>query len=141
MNTSHAGPGRAGGSLLYGSIAVVTVGLAIAVRLAAPGWMLLIFGLPLLIMGIVHIIVHAIAGAKATSHNRRFRLLLLLSDLDLFLGFALQADAGDAPGTYVGLVSVFKRLFLPGADYAINDSGYLSSILTIGSFLLLVLAG
>jgi hypothetical protein len=48
-------------------------------------------------------------------------LLILLSNLFLFLGFALQVDVGDAPGSYLAIVVFYEKYFKHGSWNTIPD--------------------
>ena len=48
-------------------------------------------------------------------------LLILLSNLLLFLGFASQVDVGDAPGSYLAIAVFFEKYFKHGSLKSIPD--------------------
>ncbi len=96
---------------LLGGLALLTTAVSIVVRLQNPGWILLFFGIPLLLVAIVHLIVHARAAIRLGRGTGSYVRLMLLSDLFIFLGFGLQPDVTDNPVGDVGIrVSVYQIL-------------------------------
>jgi hypothetical protein len=73
----------------------VTLALSIALRLMAPGWLLFLFGIVLILIAVVHLIVHMRAIKRVPFAKPRYIYLVVFSHLLFFLGFVLQID-GDA---------------------------------------------
>jgi hypothetical protein len=90
-------------------IMTVTLILAIWVRLTGAGWFIILWGIPLLILAILHFGFQVTAIRKASKMKPSYILLMLLSNLFLFLGFALQVDAGDGPGSYLAIVVFYHK--------------------------------
>ncbi len=103
-------------------LGVITALVSVALRLLAPGWLILLFGIPLLMASIVHIIVHLRAARRAAPLPGSPIWLFILSDLLCFLGFGLQPDAGDAPGFYFGIYNAWHLLASGGkTDFPLID--------------------
>ena len=83
------------------SVLIVTVVLSFIIRIEAGGWILIIFGIPLLIIMVIHIGILNWAIKKIPNTKPIYPYLLIVSNLCFFLGFVLQVDAGDSPGAYV----------------------------------------
>lgn len=86
------------------AVRTVTVLLAFFIRILTPGWLLIIFGIPLLIAILIHVLVQSRAINKVPETKPAYVSLILLSNLFFFLGFVLQVDAGDDPNMYVPIL-------------------------------------
>ncbi len=103
-------------------LGVITAIVSAVLRLLAPGWMILLFGIPLLIAAVVHIIVHVRAATRPAEQLGSPVWLFFLSDLLCLLGFGLQPDASDAPGFYFGLYNAWHLLTSGGrTDFPLID--------------------
>jgi hypothetical protein len=115
------------------AVGISTIILSAVLRLLAPGWGLLLFGIPLL--GIL--LFHAIIQYKAIQWSRLtepiYRYLILASNLFFFIGFACQADYDDFSGSKVPIL--FWKTFYEDSKWP-ELFGYLSNI----SFLILFLS-
>ena len=95
---------------LWLTLGLLAVVLGIWIRLSAPGWLLVITGVILLILMVAHPIVQAIAVLNGGAHRMRIASLLLLSDVFFVLGFGFQIDFTDAPGSYMALTSFYYQV-------------------------------
>jgi len=76
-------------------VLAVTIFLSISLRLMAPGLMLFLFGIVLVLIALVHLIVHVRAIKRVPFTAARYRFMIWCSHLLFFVGFAFQVD-GDA---------------------------------------------
>jgi len=79
------------------ALAAVVVVLGWRFKMEAGGWGVIIFGIPYLVIGVIHFILHCSASAKARNAKPALIVLLLASHIFFVLGFLLQIDAGDGP--------------------------------------------
>ncbi len=96
-------------------ILVITLVLSIWVRLMGAGWYLIFFGIPLLILAVLHLLFQVSAIRKISKMKPAYAAVILASDLLFFLGFALQVDFGDAPGAYLAIAAFYGYYFGSGA--------------------------
>lgn len=92
---------------LLRAVLTVTVLLSIIIRIATPGWMLILFGIPLLIVISLHTGFLNGAIQKIPDTKPIYAYLIIVSNLFFFLGFVLQVDFGDAPERYVPIFLPF----------------------------------
>jgi hypothetical protein len=111
----------------------VTVILSLIIRIMTAGWVLIIFGIPLLIVLSLHAGFLKAAIKKIPETKPLYSYLIVLSNLFFFLGFTLQVDYGDAPEAYVPL---FFGVSFPAESHW---PGIFSKI-SVGSFAALVLS-
>ncbi len=78
-------------------LAAAVVVLGWIFKVMAGAWGLLIFGIPYLVMGVIHFVLHCSASAKARNAKPALIVLLLASHSFFLLGFLLQVDGGDGP--------------------------------------------
>jgi hypothetical protein len=100
---------------------IVTLILGIWVRLTGAGWLIIIWGIPLLILAALHFGYQLKAIGRVPKMEPSYVLLILLSNLLLFLSFASQVDFGDAPGSYLAIAVFYERYFESGALQPIPD--------------------
>jgi len=79
-------------------IMITTIIMGMWIRTIGVGWGLLVFGIPLLIIGILHFVFQVSAIRRVSKMKPSYIPMILLSNLFFFLGFALQVDAGDGSG-------------------------------------------
>lgn len=90
-------------------IRTLTVLFALVLRILTPGWILILFAIPLLIIVVIHTLVQNKAIKNIPETKPVYASLILLSNLFFFLGFVLQVDGGDTPEYYVPIF--FGRTF------------------------------
>jgi hypothetical protein len=122
---------------LLRAVLTVTVLLSILIRIGTPGWMLILFGIPLLIVTSLH--VGCINGAiqKIPDTKPMYSYLILLSNLFFFLGFVLQVDFDDSGDAHI-------PIFLPffsGISFPFESKWTdMFSAISVGSFIALVVS-
>jgi hypothetical protein len=82
--------------LMLGLVSVLTILLSANLRIRNMGWEILVWGIPLLATLIVHAIVQVKSIRSVAFQKPGYAILLLLSNLLLFLGFAAQPAIGDS---------------------------------------------
>lgn len=92
---------------LWVLLSLGTVVLSAWIRVTDAGWLLILGGIIFCGLMAVHPIVHAVAALRGGAHRRAVPILLLLSNLFFLLGFGLQTDAGDAPGSTVAFTAFY----------------------------------
>lgn len=105
-------------------IMVMTLVFSIWVRLMVSGWYLILFGIPLLILAEQHFVFQVSAIRKVSKMKPSHILLILVSNLFFFLGFALQVDAGDAPGAFLAVAVFYNHYFGNGAGGPMCDGQF-----------------
>jgi hypothetical protein len=121
-------------------LSLLTVALGTVIRISAPGWLLIIFGLGLCGLMVVHPIVHAMGALKGGQYRRGMPKLLALSNLSFVLGFGFQVDFGDTPGGYMGFQN-FAHEILGGSGEVPTVPGALENLyfgLAVGSLIALI---
>jgi hypothetical protein len=96
---------------------VLACGCSTGARILAPGWLLVIFGIFLVLLPLfIHLIIHAIVVARAGRAKGVLFVPVFLSHLFLFLCFLSQPDFGDTGGAYSGLSAMLSwiDIELPG---------------------------
>lgn len=122
------------------SVLIVTVVLSFIIRIEAGGWILIIFGIPLLIIMVIHIGILNWAIKKIPNTKPIYPYLLIVSNLCFFLGFVLQIDYGDAPIAYVPIFfPTISGITFPIGHYGSKWPGIFSAI-SMGSFIGLLLS-
>jgi hypothetical protein len=128
-------------------VMAITVCLGILVRASAAGWFMLFFFIPDVILTILHFVVQIRAIRRISEMKPSYVPLILLSNLFFFLGFALQVDFGDAPGTYVAILAFFSFNFnkhwaleqIPGDNlfekFLLTSIGFLIALIVSWSLL------
>ncbi len=96
---------------LWIALSLATMALSAWIRVTNIGWLLILGGVILCGLMVAHPIVHAVAALRGGGHRIAVPVLLLLSNLFMLLGFGLQADAGDAPGSTVAFTSFYYMIF------------------------------
>ena len=99
---------------LLRTVLTITVILSILIRMGTAGWMLILFGIPLLIALSLHIGILKGAIHKIPETKPIYAYLIILSNLFFFLGFVLQVDADDA-AVYVPIF--FRYPFPSGSPW------------------------
>ncbi len=89
-----------------------TILLSISLRLMAPGWILFLFGIVLILISVVHLIVHMRAIKRIPFARPRYIYLTAFSHLLFFLGFVFQVD-GDVS---YGRVPIVFWVLLSSSD-------------------------
>ena len=117
-------------------ILAITLVFSIWVRLIGAGWLLVFFGIPLLILAVSHFVSQISAIRKVPRMKPAYISVILASDLLLFLGFALQVDFGDAPGSYLAIAAFYNFYFGRGGGGPIPDGQ--SSFYMVASLVFLV---
>jgi hypothetical protein len=102
-------------------IMAATLILGIWVRLTGIGWNILLWGIPLLLLATFHCWFQVKAIHRVPKMEPEYILLILLSNLFLFLGFTLQVDSSDAPGSYVAILIFYEKYFKHGSWEYIPD--------------------
>lgn len=101
--------------------------LGFGIRILTPGWVLIFFFIPLLIiMSLQGSIVNA-SIRKIPNTKSPYEYIVLLSSVFFFMGCAFQPDLGDAPEYYV---PILWRIPMPGDSIWPN----VFSRISIGSF-------
>jgi hypothetical protein len=113
-------------------VLTISLILGFVLRILTPGWMLIFFFIPLLIIMSLHSSIVNGSIKKIPYTKSPYEYLILLSNLFFFLGCAFQMDAGDAPEYYV---PILWRIPIP-PDSIWRD---IFSAISIGSFAALVL--
>ena len=113
-------------------VLTVTLILSFIIRVLTPGWILILFFIPLLILMILHAIIVKGSIKKIPYTKSPYQYLILLSNLFFFLGCVFQVDGGDAPEYYV---PILWRIPL-SVDSVWGD---IFSAISIGSFVAMVL--
>ena len=121
-------------------VSIVTVVLSFIIRVLTPGWMLLVFCIPILIVLLIHLIIQFWAIKNIPQRKPVYVHLILVSNLFLFLGLVLQIDGGDDPHVYVPLL--FRHAFtvdakLPNVLNAISTLSFLALVMSWGALLVL----
>lgn len=89
------------------------------VRILAPGWFLVFFGIVLVLLPLlIHLIVHVLVITRADRAKPALYPAIFLSHLSLFLCFLTQPDFGDIGGVYSGLSTIFSwiGIEIPGME-------------------------
>ena len=118
---------------LLRSVLIVTVILSSIIRIRTGGWVLIIFGIPLLIIIGLHAGILNGAIKKVPDTKPIYSYLVIVSNLFFFLGFVLQVDYGDGPGAYV---PIFFRYSFPSES---KWPGIFNAI-SVGSFIALLIS-
>ncbi len=105
MDKSGTACSRKANPVVFRVLAVLAVVLGLGIRILGAGWYLFLYGVFLLVIAGVHLILHFVASGTLARTGRPAGLWLALSDLFLFLGFAVQADGGDTAACHIGLVN------------------------------------
>ncbi len=100
----------------FTALGVVTPLASVVLRLLVPGWMILLFGIPLLFAAIIHLIVHVRAASHLATRPGAPSWLFVLSNALCFLGFGLEPDFGDAPSFCFGFARVWNLLAQSGSS-------------------------
>ena len=121
-------------------VSIVTMVLGFLIRVLTPGWMLLVFCIPILIALLIHVIIQYWAIKKIPQMKPAYMYLILLSNLFLFLGLTLPIDGGDDPHVYVPLL--FQHAFpveakLPNVLNAISTASFLGLVISWAALLVL----
>jgi hypothetical protein len=82
----------------------VTLLLGFGIRILTPGWILIFFFIPLLIITSLHGSIVNGSIQKIPHTKSPYEYIILLSDLFFFTGCVFQVDAGDAPEYYVPIL-------------------------------------
>lgn len=118
MNEVESKPAHRGLPLwwLWLGLSLLTVALAAWVRLLAPGWGLIIYGLILCGLMLGHPVFHGVGALRGGRHGRLMPIILVLSNLFFLLGFGFQVDVGDGPNGFMGLQIAADRILNGSAD-------------------------
>jgi hypothetical protein len=136
MSQPHADEDKSIQPLLR-TVLNVTVMLSLIIRIMTPGWVLLLFGIPLLIIMSLHAGYVNGAIKKIPETKPIDTYLIIVSNLFYFLGFVLQVDHGDGPGAGVPIFfPFFSGLSFPAES---KWPGIFNAI-SIGSFVALVVS-
>lgn len=122
---------------LLRAVLTVTVVLSIIIRIGTPGWVLILFGIPLLIVISLHTGFLNGAIQKIPDTKPLYAYLIIASNVFFFLGFVFQADYGDAPGAYIPIFfPFFSGLSFP------SESKWpdIFSAISVGSFVALLVS-
>jgi hypothetical protein len=118
---------------LLRSVLIVTVILSAIIRVGTAGWMLIIWGIPLLIILSLHTGILNGAIKKIPDTKPIYSYLMIVSNLFFFLGFVLQVDYGDGPGSFI---PIFFRFSFPSGS---KWPGVFNAI-SLGSFIALLIS-
>jgi len=122
---------------LLRSVLIVTVILSFIIRIMTPGWILIIFGIPLLIIVGLHTGILNWAIKKIPATKPIFPYLMIVSNLFFFLGFVLQGDYGDSPGVYIPIFFPF----ISGVSFpSVSKWPGIFSQISMGCFIALLLS-
>jgi hypothetical protein len=118
-------------------VLIVSLILSFIIRIMTPGWVLIIFGIPLLIIMVLHAGILIWAIKKIPDTRPIYPYLIIIANLFFFLGFVLQVDYGDSPGVYVPIFfPLFSGLSFPSES---KWPGIFTQI-SMGSFIALLLS-
>lgn len=115
----------------------ITLLLGFVIRILTPGWILLLFFIPLLIIMSLHGSIVNGSIKKIPYTRSPYEYIILLSDLFFFLGCVFQADYGDAPEAYLPILfPIVTGISVP------NGSSWqqVFSAISVGSFIAMFLA-
>jgi hypothetical protein len=118
----------------FTALGIITPVVSVVVRLLVPGWMILFWGIPLVLAAILHLIVHVSAASRLATRADAPSWLFILSNLLCFLGFGLQPDFGDGGEISFGFYRAWNLVAQGGnADSALIDSQTWYNILSFVS--------
>jgi hypothetical protein len=122
---------------LLRAVVAVTVLLSILIRIGTAGWLLILFGIPLLIVTSLHAGYMKGAIRKIPATKPMYAYLIILSNVFFFLGFVLQVDYDDSGDA---CVPIFFPFF-SGISFP-SDSKWpdIFSALSVGSFVALLIS-
>ncbi len=110
MDKSNTASSRKVNLVVFRVLAVFTVILGLFVRILGGGWLLILYGVFLLMIAGLHLILHFVASGSLARTGQPAGVWLVLSNVFFFFGFAVQADGGDTAACNIGLVNFVANL-------------------------------